>query len=404
MNETPPGIYPVTEYTTSLRGRPIRVFSQAHLQDSDQPTIAASLLADVASLNTADRVLQLGSGSGALTVALGRQLHKGPPGHLWVMDYLSIALDLTKKTVAANGISNAHLSFNASVLPEKAEFFNVAVMELPKSRVLARRWLVESYGALQPGGTLYLAGAKPAGIQPVIRDAQALFGKLVILGYKKGNRVARAIKDRPSIETGVSDFPEWVSEPGIAPGSWYQFNADLGKIQMQIRSLPGVFSYNRIDEGTRLLLSAMQVPEGGYVLDWGCGYGVIGLVAGLQGAGQVDLCDLNLLAVASARENARLNGVDTASIYSGDLLEAGFPKQYHLIVSNPPFHTGKDVDYRAALALIFHARQALLPGGRLLIVANKFIRYDRQMHRLFYRVERLAETGKFHVWQGYTDQ
>jgi 16S rRNA (guanine1207-N2)-methyltransferase len=75
-------------------------------------------------------------------------------------------------------------------------------------------------------------------------------------------------------------------------------------------------------------------------------------------------------------------------------------RKFSLIVSNPPFHSGKPVDYQAAEAFIRQGRQALEPGGRLVIVANRFIRYDRLMESLFERVETLAADNHFHVLCG----
>jgi 16S rRNA (guanine1207-N2)-methyltransferase len=84
-----------------------------------------------------------------------------------------------------------------------------------------------------------------------------------------------------------------------------------------------------------------------------------------------------------------------------DALSAVSDERYHLVVTNPPFHVGKPVDHEAAHAFIEHARYVLSPGGRLLLVANRFIRYDRFMRAQYGRVECLAETGRYHVLEGF---
>jgi 16S rRNA G1207 methylase RsmC len=48
-------------------------------------------------------------------------------------------------------------------------------------------------------------------------------------------------------------------------------------------------------------------------------------------------------------------------------------------------------------ALIAQAADLLAPDGRLLIVANHFLNYDRFMQKHFQQVKKLAETNKFHV-------
>jgi len=75
-------------------------------------------------------------------------------------------------------------------------------------------------------------------------------------------------------------------------------------------------------------------------------------------------------------------------------------RQYDLVVTNPPFHSGKSVDYDIAQAFIADSWRVLVPGGRLVLVANKFIRYDRQMQSIFDQVEVLAETNKYHLLSG----
>jgi len=61
---------------------------------------------------------------------------------------------------------------------------------------------------------------------------------------------------------------------------------ELGLVRARLRGLTfefltasGVFSRQRVDLGTRLLVESMVLPENGCVLDVGCGYGVVGIVA-----------------------------------------------------------------------------------------------------------------------------
>ncbi|UCD97268.1 MAG: methyltransferase, partial [Candidatus Bathyarchaeota archaeon] len=47
----------------------------------------------------------------------------------------------------------------------------------------------------------------------------------------------------------------------------------------QFLTASSVFSKRRVDPGTRLLIEAMELPERGTLLDLGCGYGAVGIVA-----------------------------------------------------------------------------------------------------------------------------
>ena len=381
--------YQTRRLNMMLDGKAVAVYSKPGIPDWEHISPACELLAEHVKLGPGDNVLLFGGGNAALAVSLAEQL---TGGKLWVTGTSLVALDLTAQTLELNRASHTHVNCEPSLLPKMAGVFNTTVMSLPKGRKLARRWLVEVYELLKPSGRLFLAGDNREGIQPVIKDATALFGKAVVLGYKKGNRVACLEKNDPPLPK-----PEWAGEAGIYPGTWYEYLVEIRGSRLRVRSLPGIFSYDRLDEGTRLLLDHLTVSPGSRVLDFGCGSGMIGLFSALWGAASVDLIDADLAAVAAARENISINGIHIARAFPSDVLQAVEGNRYDLILSNPPFHTGKEVDYEITRTFIAHAQNLLEPGGQLIVVANKFIRYNRLMGELFKKVDCLVETGKYHV-------
>ena len=386
--------YQTRSFTATLAGQAIHFISKPGLPAWDQVLPPTMLLAESIQARPTDQLMLLGCGHGALAAVLARQVAQG---QVWATDNLATAVAMTRQTLAANQLPNAHV-FSTLEAPAPKNEFTVAAMLLPKGRKLARRWLLRAHAALTPGGAFYLAGANDEGIQSVLKDAQELFAAkqgAAILGYKKGCRAARLFKP-----TTPHALPAWADEPGIAPGSWFQFEAAAAGQVFQIRSLPGVFSYDQLDDGTALLLEALAIPRAASVLDIGCGYGIIGLYASRLGAASVDLLDNNLLAAVSAQENIALNQAAGAQVLAGDLLEPVSDRQYDLVLSNPPFHTGKEVDYQVAHTLIAHAHQVLRPGGQLIVVANRFIRYNRLITQIFGRAIPLRETGRFHVLAG----
>ncbi|MBN1149315.1 MAG: class I SAM-dependent methyltransferase [Anaerolineales bacterium] len=377
------------EYSALICDQPIRFFSKPGLPEWDRISPSARLLAENAHLPANARALLLGCGHGAAAAALSRRI---PGGELYLMDHNFIALQMSAQTLHANQASNAHVHSGLSLLPEHGDTFDAVLIDLPKGRQLARRWLVEAHALLRPAGALYLAGANDHGIRSAANDAQALFGNAAVLAYKKGNRLLRLVK-----EAAHEQIPAWRHEPGIAPGSWRTLQIDAPQGVYNLRSLPGVFSFDRLDEGTRLLLSGLEISPGDKMIDLGCGYGIIGLVAALSGAGQVDLLDVNLLATACANENLALHNVSNARAYPSDVLSAAPQARYSLVASNPPFHSGAAVDYQIAAAFIRQSWGALEKGGRLLLVANRFIRYDRLLEQVFGQARCLAQTGRYHL-------
>ena len=128
----------------------------------------------------------------------------------------------------------------------------------------------------------------------------------------------------------------------------------------------GTFSRDGLDFGTRVLLEAAP-PMTGRVLDLGCGWGALGLtLAKKYPQAQFVLTDINERAAALSDKNRRKNGIQNASVVSGDGF-AAVEGQFDCICTNPPIRAGKQVIY----ALFAKAKDFLLPGGSLLLVIRK---------------------------------
>lgn len=376
------------EFTATLRDQTVRIVSKPGFANWDRLGPAATLLAESVMLPPDARVLHLGGGHGGLTAFLARAV---PRGSVELIEANYAATLMAGRTLRANRITNATVQGDPAAVAR--ESVDCAVLEVPAGRKFARRWLALAHAALKPGGLLYLAGPKAEGIESLIADARKCFGQAATLAYREHHRVAVATKQ------AVAAPPAWASEPGIAPGTWHQFTRELAGATFAVESLPGVFSYDRLDDGTAFLLDHLRARPGERVLDIGCGWGALGLVAAHQGAARVDLIDVNLPAVASAARTIAAAGLTNARALASDALDAVQGERYDLIVTNPPFHAGKAIDHDAALAFIAGARDLLSPDGRLILVANAFLRYERAMQDRFAAVEMIAEDRRYRVLQ-----
>ena len=185
------------------------------------------------------------------------------------------------------------------------------------------------------------------------------------------------------------------------PGS----RGKLGLIRCRLRgsefefyTSSGVFSSRRVDNGTRLLVESMELPEGGLLLDMGCGYGVIGIVAArLRPELTVYMTDVNERAVGLAERSAERNRVANVVVRAGDLYGPVEGLAFDGIVSNPPISAG----LRAVVGpLVAGAVEHLVEGGSLQVVvqSNKGGRSVASlMEGAFGGVEVVARGGGYRV-------
>lgn len=126
----------------------------------------------------------------------------------------------------------------------------------------------------------------------------------------------------------------------------------------------GVFSKKGLDFGTRSLLENIESLYGD-VLDFGCGYGPIGIYIKKNNDCNVDMVDINNRSIALAHKNAKLNDVDV-NIFESNIY-SNITKRYDFIITNPPIRVGKKILYE----ILFKAKEYLKENGELWLVINK---------------------------------
>ena len=142
----------------------------------------------------------------------------------------------------------------------------------------------------------------------------------------------------------------------------------LRGLEFEFFTSSGVFSYRRIDNGTRLLVESMVLPGEGRVLDVGCGYGPVGIVAARLAPGlEVWMTDVNERAVALARRNSEWNRVGGVVVRRGDLYGPVGDVVFDAVLSNPPISAGMR---RVVEPLVEGALDRLVAGGSLQVVVQ----------------------------------
>ena len=126
----------------------------------------------------------------------------------------------------------------------------------------------------------------------------------------------------------------------------------------------GVFSKKGLDFGTRTLLETIENIKG-QVLDFGCGYGPIGIYIKKTFETEVDAIDINIRAMNLAKKNAELNNVKI-NVFESNMYE-NITKKYDYIITNPPIRVGKKILYE----ILFEAKKYLKKDGQMWLVIHK---------------------------------
>jgi len=146
----------------------------------------------------------------------------------------------------------------------------------------------------------------------------------------------------------------------------------LPDVTLELTTDRGVFSADRVDPGTKLLLQELPPPPAhGHLLDLGCGYGPIAVTVARRSPGaQVWAVDTNTRACELTELNARRAGAANVRVGAPESVPPA--TRFAAVYSNPPIRIGKDALHRLITAWL----PRLDPGGSAFLVVNKNLGAD----------------------------
>lgn len=162
-----------------------------------------------------------------------------------------------------------------------------------------------------------------------------------------------------------SERPRAASRPGTV-------DLVLPDLHLRLETDSGVFSPERVDVGTRVLLETVPPPpRHGDLLDLGCGYGPIALtMAARAPEATVWAVDVNRRAVELTARNAQAAGLDKVRSVHVDEMPDGVT--FQAIWSNPAIRIGK-----AALhEMLTRWLTRLAPDGAAHLVVQRHLGSD----------------------------
>ena len=157
----------------------------------------------------------------------------------------------------------------------------------------------------------------------------------------------------------------------------------------------GMFSAEKIDGGSALLAPYLKGLKG-RVADLGAGWGWLAA----QALGP-DVSEMHLFeAEHKALEAAKLNLKDARVQFDwADVLNLPKMAPFDVVISNPPFHQSRAAEPEIGMGFIGAAAKILKPKGRLLMVANRQLPYERTLGERFKKVTMLEQTNGFKVFE-----
>lgn len=289
----------------------------------------------------------------------------------------------------AKGITSHYSDFDFTVFTPR--FFDTVLYRVSKERPVAHHVINHAFALLSPGGKLVLTGAKNEGIKSYATHGCKLFGSKAAAQKHGTDYRAVLIKsgDTPGPLLDSKDYPTLrsVSESG----------------DIRIHSKPGVFGWNKLDKGSELLmgiaqdyLKAMQSPPES-VLDLGCGYGYLTLNTKYwPSIKERWATDNNAAAILCMEENAKINEMRVT--VTADDCAKHIEKQFDMILCNPPFHQGFEVDGSLTVKFLEQTRRHLKNGGVGLFVVNQFIPIPKLASGQFKEVSEIGGNSSFRVY------
>lgn len=268
---------------------------------------------------------------------------------------------------------------SAALETQDAGSFGRMIVLAPPGTVERRYTIALALRALAPGGELLVLAPKDKGGARLAKELKS-FGCSFSETSRRHHRICSC--ERPAEPAGIDEAIR-AGQPVLleALGLWTQ---------------PGVFSWNRLDPGSALLMQHLPALSGKGA-DFGCGIGILSqAILASPKVEHLTMVDLDRRATEMAARN-----VDDAraEVLWADIRGKLPLSGLNFVVMNPPFHDGGAEDQALGQSFIRKAAEALRTGGTLWLVANRHLPYEGVLKPLFKRVAPAIEAGGYKVYE-----
>lgn len=293
--------------------------------------------------------------------------------------------NLSKKNLEINYEYTKNVHTTSEISTEKlmdTAIYNITSGYTALSTITENVGLIKK--TLKKEGKFYLITHTKVGARRHENIVKNIFGNVATLS--KGNGGYRVFR---SINEGRKSIREQNNKKEKVKFSIF------GK-QFSLLTKPGIFSKSVLDLGTKFLLENSPIFNFNKLLDFGCGWGPIGLVASIfNPQGKVILVDIDSKAVDVAQENIkRLKLTDRVkALGTDDVTTIG--ERFDLILSNPPLHTNT-----ADLIEMFKKiKEVMEKNGKFYMVIEKTYveKFKQILGKIFVRYEITNHNDRYFI-------
>lgn len=269
------------------------------------------------------------------------------------------------------------MSLTAELPPSPA-----ALVCCTRDRVETLGLIAGAWESVAEGGWLAVSGAKTDGIDATLKKVRGALGDVEVISKSHG-KLGVLVKT-PGAPTPPAEWAE-AARPSVRSHGF--------------QTQPGIFSADKIDEGSRVLAEQFGDAMKGAVADLGAGWGWLSAQA-LAAAPRI--ASLSLYEADSrALDCAKRNVTDPRTAFHWADVTALSTKDraFDWVISNPPFHTGRAGTPALGQAFIATAARILKPSGTALIVANRHLPYEQSLSEHFGVWDEIGGNGRFKVFR-----
>lgn len=261
--------------------------------------------------------------------------------------------------------------------------FSGGLLELTKHKGLNQNNFLALLKHIKPNGLIIISGEKSAGAQSMLKWVNrhfAIQGKLA-----KNHKVIFWLRVPEKLD---ADLMLSLNAPVRTFGEVYQ-------------TASGMFSHGRVDQGSLVLIENVQQLICGKTADLGAGWGYLSveILKNNNKCQGLDLYEADFNALEHAKQHLN-NQSDKLPIqfFWHDIMGEPIADHYDTIITNPPFHNGRDQDLTLGQRFIAVAALRLKPGGKFLMVANRHLPYENHLKQFFGSFMTLYEDKAFKVF------